>query len=386
MDLNFSDEQTILRDMVRNLCEEYSTTRMVRDMENDPLGVPARLWEQMKQTGLLAMMLPEQYGGIGLDMLDRVVIYQELGRALAPGPHFVSSVMGALAILKAGSDAQKQALLPAIGRGDLVVSAAWLEPDNGFGAPGVQLRAETTPDGYRLHGIKRHVFYARAAQKMIVLARTGDAPPAIELLLVDTDAPGVALEQQFSMASDTQYKVVFDGVAVPASNRLGHPQSGWRTWEACMYEGLILLAAQAIGGADRALEMTAAYAKTREQFDKPIGAFQALAHYMADALAVVEGAKMLVLEAAWAHTKGKSIARLAPMAKLFACNAFRDVTAKCEQIHGGYGFTLEYDIQLFFRRAKQQQMNWWDSRHLEGLVAAEVLDGPGPTIEDPFAP
>jgi alkylation response protein AidB-like acyl-CoA dehydrogenase len=249
----------------------------------------------------------------------------------------------------------------------------------------VQLRAETTADGYRLDGVKRHVFHARAAQKLIVLARTGEAPDAIDLLLVDTDAPGVTLEQQLSMASDTQYKVRFDGVQVPVANRLGAPQSGWATWEACMYEGIILLAAQAVGGAERALEITVEYSKGREQFDKPIGSFQALAHYMADAVAVIEGAATLVLEAAWAHTRGKSIARLAPMAKLFACNTFRDVTAKCEQIHGGYGFTLEYDIQLFFRRAKQQQMNWWDSRHLEGLIAAEVLDGTGRTIDDPFA-
>ena len=96
---------------------------------------------------------------------------------------------------------------------------------------------------------------------------------------------------------------------------------------------------------------------------------------MADAVAVLEGAKTLVLEAAWAQTQGRSIARLSPMAKLFACNSFRDVTATCEQIHGGYGFTLEYDIQLFFRRAKQLQLNWWDSRYLEQLIAAEVLDG-----------
>ncbi len=385
MDLNFTEEQKLLRDMVRNLCEEHASTRIVRDMENDPLGVPPGLWTQMKDTGLLAMMLPEAYGGIGLDMLDRAVIYHEFGRALAPGPHFASSVMGALAIEKGGSQAQKDALLTAIGQGDLIVAPAWLEPDNGFGPQGVQLRAEATADGYRLDGVKRHVFHARAAQKLIVLARTGEAPDAIDLLLVDTDAPGVTLEQQLSMASDTQYKVRFDRVQVPVANRLGAPQSGWATWEACMYEGIILLAAQAVGGAERALEITVEYSKGRVQFDKPIGSFQALAHYMADAVAVIDGAATLVLEAAWAHTKGKSIARLAPMAKLFACNAFRDVTARCEQIHGGYGFTLEYDIQLFFRRAKQQQMNWWDSRYLEGLIAAEVLDGTGRTIEDPFA-
>ena len=385
MDLNFTEEQQILRDMVRTLCEEHCSARVVRELENDPVGVPAGLWTQMRDTGLLAMMLPEQYGGMGLDMIDRAVIYHELGRALAPGPHFASSVMAALAIEAAGSAAQKEALLPAIGRGELVVVPAWLEPDNGFGPGGVQLRATAGADGYRLDGVKRHVPCARAAQKLLVLARSGDAPGAVELLLVDVDAPGLGFEQQLSMASDTQYRVRFDGVEVPAANRLGAAGSGWATWSACMHSGLVLLAAQAVGGAERALEITVEYARGREQFDKPIAAFQALAHYMADAATVVDGAHTLVLEAAWAHANGKSVARLAAMAKLFACNTFRDVTAKCEQIHGGYGFTLEYDIQLFFRRAKQQQMNWWDSRYLEQLIAAEVLDGSGPTIDDPFA-
>ena len=105
---------------------------------------------------------------------------------------------------------------------------------------------------------------------------------------------------------------------------------------------------------------------------------------MADASTVVEGAKVLVLEAAWAHTEGKSIARLAPMAKLFGCKAFRDVTAMAQQVHGGIGFTLDYDIQLFYRRAKQLQMNWWDSRYLEELIASEILDGSGRSIDDPF--
>lgn len=248
----------------------------------------------------------------------------------------------------------------------------------------MQLRATSRGDGYVLNGVKRHVLYARAAQKLLVLARTGDAADAIELLLVDTDAPGVTLQQQKSMASDTQYRVDFANVAVPAANRIGAPGGGWATWNACMHEGIVLLASFAVGGAERALEMTVEYSKGREQFGKPIGSFQSLSHYMADGFAMIEGAKVLVLEAAWAQDKGRSIARLAPMAKLFACNTFRDVTAKCEQIHGGYGFTLEYDIQLFFRRAKQQQINWWDSRYLENLIAAEVLDGDGRTIEDLF--
>jgi alkylation response protein AidB-like acyl-CoA dehydrogenase len=116
------------------------------------------------------------------------------------------------------------------------------------------------------------------------------------------------------------------------------------------------------------------YAKDRHQFDKPLGAFQALAHYLADAVTTVDGAETLVYEAAWARDNGRPVAKLAPMAKLFACKTFRHVTAMAQQIFGGVGFTVEYDIQLYFRRAKQLQISWWNDRYLEELVAAAVLD------------
>ncbi len=137
---------------------------------------------------------------------------------------------------------------------------------------------------------------------------------------------------------------------------------------------MILLAAQAIGGAQHALEITVQYAKDREQFDKPLGAFQALAHYLADAKTAVDGGTLLVHEAAWARANGRPVGRLAPMAKLFACQTYRDVTAMAQQIFGGVGFTVEYDIQLYFRRAKQLQISWCDDRRLEELIASEVLD------------
>ena len=138
---------------------------------------------------------------------------------------------------------------------------------------------------------------------------------------------------------------------------------------------IILAAAQAVGGAQYALEITVQYAKDRQQFDKPLGAFQALAHYLADAATTVDGAEVLVHEAAWARAEGRPVEKLAPMAKLYACRTFRDVTATAQQIFGGIGFTVEFDIQLYFRRAKQLQLSWWDPRTLEELIAAHVLDG-----------
>jgi alkylation response protein AidB-like acyl-CoA dehydrogenase len=374
MDLAFTEEQRMLRETVRGICRELAPPAVVRAMEDDPIGYPADLWRKLAELGVLGLTLPERYGGAGQSALEGAIVYEELGRALAPSPHFVSSVMSAGVLALGGSDAQKAEWLPRIAAGEAILTPAWLEPDGGYGPAGVRLAAAGDGGAYRLTGTKRHVQFAKAAARLLVLARTGPGERDIDLLLVDPAAPGVEMTQQRSMASDTQYQIVLDDVPVARSERVGPERAGWAIWHEAMHDGIIMLAAQAMGGAARALEMTVEYAKTRRQFDKPLGAFQAIAHYLADAVTTVDGGQTLVHEAAWARATGRPVDRLAPMAKLFACQTFRDVTAMAQQVHGGIGFTVEYDIQLYFRRAKQLQLSWWDSRYLEELVAAAVLD------------
>jgi len=219
-----------------------------------------------------------------------------------------------------------------------------------------------------------HDALERGHPRAAVVDREHEAEDAVDLFLVDPDAAGVERSQQFTLASENQYAVTLSGVRVTEADRIGGAGTGWATWNATLLEGIVFLAAQAIGGARAALELTTQYAKDREQFDKPLGAFQAIAHYLADASTRVEGGEILVHEAAAALAAGQSVEQLAPMAKLFACATYRDVTAMGEQVFGGVGFTLEYDIQLYFRRAKQQQLSWWDDRVLEERVAACVLD------------
>ena len=376
MDLDFSAEQDMLRDLVRGVCGTYASLETVRAMEDDPNGYPPELWAQLAALDLTGLMIPEAYGGSGMTALEGAVVYEELGRALAPSPHFVSAVLSAGLLLRAGSNAQKQAWLPRIASGEAVVTCAWLEAGGSFGPRGVQTAAAASDDGFVLDGVKWHVPFASAATRLVVLARTGAGPTDVDLFLVDPAAAGVTLTQQLTIASDCQYQVALAGVRVAATDRLGAAGSGWATWDAVLREGLVLLAAQAIGGAAYALEITVQYAKDREQFDKPLGAFQAIAHYLADASTAVDGARILVYEAAWALAHGRSIESLAPMAKLFAGQTFRDGTAMAQQVFGGVGFTLDYDIQLYFRRAKALQIAWLDDVSLREMVAAAVLDEP----------
>jgi alkylation response protein AidB-like acyl-CoA dehydrogenase len=372
MDLDFTEEQQMLRDTVRALCAEHASIESVRKLEDDPIGFSAQFWKQLGELGVTGLTLPEAYGGGGQSALEAMIVYEELGRALAPSPHFVSAVLSAGVIARAGTEAQKQQWLPRIASGEAIVTPAWLEPRGGYGPAGIHLTASGTGN-LTLKGTKRHVLFAKAATRLLVLARTGNTPTDVDLLLVDPAAPGVTLTQQMTMASDTQYEVDFGDVPVAATERIGAARGGWVIWNEVMHEGIVLLAAQAMGGAERALEITVEYAKTRHQFDKPLGAFQALAHYLADGATTVDGGRTLVHEAAWALATGRPVHKLAPMAKLFACRTYRDVTAMAQQVHGGIGFTTEYDIQLFFRRAKQLQLSFWDDRYLEELVATAAL-------------
>jgi alkylation response protein AidB-like acyl-CoA dehydrogenase len=374
LNLDFTPEQDMLRDMARGLFSQFASGEVVRAMEDDAVGYPVPLWEQLGELGLLGLTLPEQYGGSGSSLLEGVILYEELGRSLAPTPHFVSCVLAAGALLHGGSDAQKDEWLPKLASGQEIFTVAWNEPDNGFGPRGVQLRAQPSGDGFRLSGTKFHVPFASSARKIVVLARTGDADDAIDLFLVDADDGGLTRDQRMTIASDNQYRLDLDGVTVSDADRIGAPGTGWTTWQKVMQEAMILAAAQANGGAEHTLEITVQYSKDREQFDKPLGSFQALAHYMADAKTRIDGSRTLNHEAAWAHSVGHPVAKLAAMSKLFACNTYRDTTAMAQQIFGGVGFTVEYEVQLYFRRAKQLQLSWNDTRRCEDLIAAAVLD------------
>jgi alkylation response protein AidB-like acyl-CoA dehydrogenase len=374
LDLDFSPEQEMLRQTTRDVLDRHCPLDVVRDMEDNPTGYPLSLWTQLGELDLIGLLLPEEYGGSGMTLVEGVALYEEFGRALAPTPHFVSAVMSGGVLAAAGSDAQKAQWLTGVASGESIITPAWLEPENGYSPRGVAVRVSADGHGFRLSGVKRHVAFAAAADRLLVLARTGDDDDAIDLFLVDPTAVGVGLRQQFTVASDTQYEVTFDDVALTEEDRIGPAGSGWCTWQEVLEGGLVLLAAQAVGGARYALEITTQYAKDRHQFDKPLGAFQALAHNLADAVTTLDGAEQLVHEAAWAGANGRPLGSLAPMAKLFACTTFRDITAMAQQIFGGIGFTLDFDIQLYFRRAKQQQVMWSNDRALEDSIAGALLD------------
>ncbi|HEX3822892.1 MAG TPA: acyl-CoA dehydrogenase family protein [Mycobacteriales bacterium] len=374
--MDFTPEQDLLRDSVRRTCERHAGLDVVRKLENDPVGYSLALWTHLGELGVLGLTIDEEYDGSGMTMIDAAVVYEELGRALVPSPHFGSCILAAGLISRSADAALKARLLPSIASGESILAVASLEPDSGFGPAGVQLLAKADGDGWRLTGEKVHVPFAQAAGSFVVLARptAGRDTSGVIAVLVDASAAGITLEQQLTVASDAQFKVSFDNVRIEPADVIHDEGSAWAAWHDTMLDGVTLLAAQAAGGARAALDLAVKYANTREQFDRPLAGFQAISHYLADGATAVDGAQGIAWEAAWERSQGNSIEALAPMAKSFACQTFRNVTATAVQIFGGNGFTVEFDIQLFFRRAKSLQLNHWNDRYLNELIAAALLD------------
>jgi alkylation response protein AidB-like acyl-CoA dehydrogenase len=368
MDLDFTEEQDLLRQTVRELCAKHSTVDIVRSLEDDPAGYRAELWDELAKTGLIGLVIGEDHGGAGLGPLEVAVVYEELGRAITPSPHLISGVIAAGLIAAGGTDAQKAEWLPRIASGEAIVTVAWHESESSSGPEGIRLEAR----GGTLTGTKIMVPYAGSADAIIVLAREGEVMAAY---LLDPRADGVTLTQTPSMGSEADYQL---DLADAPGDRL--PGDGRIILEEAMADGLIAIAAYAIGGAERAHEMSVEYAKERIQFDRPIGSFQGIAHPLADIATEFEGGRVLVYEAAWRRASGLPMGPLAAMAKLYACDVFRRSTKVGQQVFGGIGFTRDIDMQLYFRRAKQLEITFFDPRYLEELVARAELDTDTPFV------
>lgn len=377
MDLELTDEQEMLRDTVRGLCETHATPEAVRELEDDPVGYDDDLWQDLARMDLLGLSLPPEHGGSGMGAVETAVVFEELGRSLAPTPYLPTVVIAGGLLAAAGTDAQQQRWLPAIAAGDAVLSVAQYEPGRGDGPEGIRLEATRGDDGLRLDGVKILVPFAAAADAILTLVR---GPEGVTLCLVDPRAHGAELEHTETLASDASHEMRLDDVAVPDGAVVGPPGGGWELFRSVMDDALIALAAYAAGGAARAHEMATDYAKERVQFGVPIGNFQGVAHPLADTAVENAGARTLAYEAAWVRDNKDDAGPLPAMAKDAAAMAFRRTGRVGHQTLGGVGFTREVDMQLYFRRAKQLELRWLESRSLREDIAAAELDAGEPWI------
>jgi alkylation response protein AidB-like acyl-CoA dehydrogenase len=366
MDLDFSEEQDMLRTTVHKLCEEFANLSVLRALESDTTGFNSSFWAELSASGLCGLRVEEQYGGVGMGAVDCAVVYEEMGRSLATSPHFASALL--CARLLALTDPQSP-LLRKIASGEIIVTPAWQETIAYSDIRYIETCAQRDGSKLILRGQKILVPFANSADMLIVLAKLEDKLSAILVPKVDI---AERIQLQPNMANEKLFAVDFGETVLNAQDVL-LAEDVEHAWDQAMLEGLLALSAQSVGGALQILETTIAYAKEREQFGRPIGAFQSIAHYLADAATEIQGVRYLAYQACWAFDNGLPLSKHALMPKL-QCNAvLRRTALTAVQIHGGMGFTLEADPQLYYRRAKSQQLQYWDPMYLEERIATEVF-------------
>ena len=375
MDFAFSEEQEMLRTSTRSFLAKAVPSSFVRKQMETDHAYDADLWKKMVEQGWTSLGIPEEYGGVGT-FLDLVVVLEETGRVLLPGPLFETMGLAVPVLLEAGTAAQKTEVLGAIAAGSARATVAMTEPSGRWDAEGITLTASRSGQGWKLDGTKLFVPGAGVADYIVVPARTrGEGETGITLFLVRRDAAGLSTRALKTIdMTNKWYEVKLEGVQIPDADVMGEVDNGWTPLRRALEWGTAALCAEMVGGAQAVLETSVEYAKTRQQFGKPIGIYQAVSHKLSNMLLEVESAKSVTYYAAWAVDADAPDRALAcSIAKAYTSDAYRHATADGIQVHGGIGFTWEHDMHLFFKRAKASEVTLGDPTFHRELVA-QALD------------
>ena len=375
MDLGLSEEQEMLKTSARDFLQRECPKKLVKQLDESDEGYSPELWRKMAQLGWLGLLFPEEYGGSGGSFLDLVVLLEEMGYNILPGPFFSTVVLGGSPILAAGNEEQKKELLPNIANGEAILTLALPEPSVRYDAAAVKATADARNGEYVINGTKLFVPDANVADFLLVVARTREtANPegGITVFLVDAKSPGLRTTLLKTLARDKQCEVVFEDVSVPKENILGELDRGWPIVQDILQKATVAKCAEMVGGAQAALDMAVAYAKERVQFNRPIGSFQAIQHYCANMVSDVDGSRFVTYKAAWKVSEGLPATMDVAVAKAWTSGAYGRVTLLAHQIFGAIGFTMDHDLHLYYRRAKASEMMFGDGAYHRAIVAREL--------------
>jgi len=369
MNFAFSDEQEELRAAVRRFLAEKSPETEVRRLMDTTEGYDPAVWSQMAdQLGLQSLTIPEEFGGSGFTYVELLVVLEEMGAALLCAPFFSSVALAANALLTSGDDESKKAYLPGIALGETIATLAITEDNGRWDFGGIELAAAKKGDGWTLNGHKMYVIDGHTANLMVVAART---PAGVTLFAVQDDAPGLTRTPLPTMdQTRKQARLEFSDAPAALIGTDGGAEAGLSK---TLDLAAVALAAEQVGGAQHVLDASVEYAKTRIQFGRPIGSFQAIKHKCADMLLEVESAKSAAYYAAWAAAEDSDeLPVVASLAKSYCSEAYFHAAAENIQIHGGIGFTWEHPAHLYFKRAKSSELLLGDPSYHRELLAQRI--------------
>ena len=358
MQFSFTAEQEEFRSVLRRFLEDKSPPTMVRRLMETETGWDRASWRDLnQQLGLSAVHIPEAYGGQGFGAIELGIVLEEMGRALLCAPFFASTVLAATAIMHAGTDAQKRALLPAIADGDCIATLAFTEPNGRWDAAGIEMTATPAGGKFRLDGVKSFVLDGHSADLIVVVARRpgsmGD--DGLSFFTVAGDAAGLS-RRALKVMDPTRKQARLEFRAVEAE-LLGEAGGGAAPFAKTMTLAAVCLANEMVGGAEKLRQSALDYANLRVQFGRSIASLQSMKHKQADMLVDVELAKSAAYYAAAAAAEDDpELPALASLAKACASDAYMQTAIHTIQIHGGIGFTWDNDTHLWFKRAKSSEM------------------------------
>ncbi|MCU0821732.1 MAG: acyl-CoA/acyl-ACP dehydrogenase [Spirochaetes bacterium] len=353
MDFSFNSDQAMIRDTARKFLENECPKEKTRELMKSDKGFDPGIYRQMVELGWAGLIIPEQFGGSGMSYLDLMIIMEEIGRNLCPGPFYTTVAQCSLPIIAFGTEQQKKDILPKIASEGQIWTLALLEAPVSWEASGINLSAKAEGDNYVLNGTKLFVQYANSADMMLVIGRTGAS--GLTAFMVDAKSPGITMTVIPTQAKDNRCEVVFNNVKVPKTNVLGKVDNGYDVVDYIVQNAAALKSAEMAGGAQYVLDITTQYCKERIQFDKPLGAFQAIQHKLADILIDIDGLKFLVWESSWQISENCAAPRIVSMTKLKANSVYQQTCIDCMIAQGAMGFTNEMDIGLYHLRTKMNE-------------------------------
>jgi alkylation response protein AidB-like acyl-CoA dehydrogenase len=358
------------QDFLKKQCDKT----VVKELEESETGFNKKLWKNMAKLDWMAIIIPEDYEGVGWSFLDLAVLFEEFGRSAFNGP-MMCNTMGTLAIMEGGTDDQKSKILPNVASGKMILTMANDEPSIAYDHSYIEVAATKTDKGYEINGTKILVPYATIADKMLVSTRTSGAPgdkEGITVFMVDPKSQGITLAPIKVTGGEKQFKADFDNVAVSVDDVIGEMDKGLSIVKNVIEKITAVQCAEMVGGAECGLAMTADYTRERVQFKRAIATFQSVQHRMSDMFVFVQCARWTTYQALWRLSEGMSAGREIAIAKIMTNTAVREVAFSAQQLHGGMGVDLDYDLHWYYTRAKNFELKYGTTPAQNELLQAQI--------------
>lgn len=374
MDFSLSEETTLLKSSAERFFKEKCPPSLVKELVKEEKGFSTALWREMAELGWLGLLYDEKYGGSAGSFFDLFSLFEEMGKALLPSPFFCSAVLSGLVIQEAGDEKVKASYLPAIIRGEKILTLALLDEQGRCDGNDPRIEARKAQGGaYLIHGTRLLVPYANVAEEILLCARvTGSGPAGPTLFKVPRSAPGQEITFLDTLTQEKTFAITYENVEVSAGDVIGSVGEGNAYLNQVLPKAVVLKCGEMLGGLQRVVDMTVTYMKERHQFGKPLASLQVVQHYCTDLSTYLETSRLITCQAASLLSEGLPCDKEIAMAKAWISDAYRRSTWTAQQLHGGIGFTEEHDLHLYYRHAKASELAFGDSWAHRNQVAEEM--------------